>query len=410
MTRPAAAIRGETALAKLFFMALCGAEPGPAERTEALAYWKTIVASPWRDADGYTGEYARGFFADVRSLRQSSGLHARWASRFDKDHRPQSPAAARGFITDFFHELLHIPRSYHDFFCVRLSMRPMLCTDHEIKHPISVEYWSLYITERGEGEITPLSGPPIPLPPGALALIPPGCRCVVRRNPARPDWVVNWLSFRSREEWFELIERLVAFDRPIALPISDAAVLACIEAHLRELQSTPYLRGDINERLCHNIIENLLIRLRGLFEQEYGALFSDPRIRKAIQFLLPRFREPLSLEDIAAHANLSASRLNALFRKHYGTSIIKWRDDLRLHKAGELLNHSGMPVSAVAEHVGYEDPLYFSRRFRRQFGLSPRQFRQKRRGAPAAGPAMPSAPAAPAAPSAPSTPSRPLKE
>ena len=365
----------ENALARLFFTALSGDTPSPEARSKGLDYWRSMVVTPWEEQDSNTQAYGEGFFSSVSKLKGASKLHAKWKSEFNTQHFPSNNDCARAFLREFFHELLHIQRPYHDFFCLGLTMGSTPALDWRIAHPTNIEDWSIYTTAAGEGQITGIGGPAIALPLGTLALVPPGCSCTVQRSNSALHWQVNWLSFRSREEWFELMDWSISLDRPIVLPIKADATEAHIDRLMRELQTTPYQRGDINERLCHNLIETLLIRMRRLYELEYGAAFSDPRVRKTIHYLLPRFRESISLEQIAAKVNLSPGRLNALFREHYGTSVIKWRDNLRLQKAKELLSHGDMAITRVAAYVGYDDPLYFSRRFKAQFGMPPRAYK-----------------------------------
>ena len=78
---------------------------------------------------------------------------------------------------------------------------------------------------------------------------------------------------------------------------------------------------------------------------------------------------------IANDASSSPSRLSALFREHFGISVIKWRDQIRMLKAKELVVHSQDPIGDIASRVGYPDALYFSRRFKDHFGVAPSHFR-----------------------------------
>jgi len=72
---------------------------------------------------------------------------------------------------------------------------------------------------------------------------------------------------------------------------------------------------------------------------------------------------------------LSPSRLAHLFREQVGVSIVRWREDQRIILAKHLLTTTRMPVSTIADTVGYPDQLYFSRVFRKRIGLSPSRYR-----------------------------------
>ena len=101
----------------------------------------------------------------------------------------------------------------------------------------------------------------------------------------------------------------------------------------------------------------------------------DRRIQAAVTYILGNFQQDLGVEELAQVAHLSPSRLSALFRQHYGISLIKWRDHIRMQKAKELIRLTALPIAEIATKVGYADPLYFSRRFRSHTGVAPSEFR-----------------------------------
>ena len=365
-----------TALAQLFFTAASGKEPTAAVREAAIQQWQQVTVSPWLDKQAaHTHLYGELFFTELQSLQQSNDLIGKWKAEFSNSMTPNNADVARAFVSHCFELLLHKPRTYHDFYCMHYTLSDGHIMDFPIIHPVAVDFWTLYYTRDGLGEITLNNQPTIALKHGSVALIPPGCECEVRREHGSDHWQFDVLSFRSHPEWFELLDWAFSLATPIAMDINNTDAIGRLSSQLGELQSTPYQRGDISERLCHNIIENLLIRLRRFSELEGRLPPADLRVRKAIQYVLPRYCETLSLDDVAFHAGISASRLNSLFRQQYGTSLIKWRDRMRLQKAQELLNHTQLAIAEVANRVGYEDPLYFSRRFKKQFGFPPSQQR-----------------------------------
>jgi AraC family transcriptional regulator len=84
---------------------------------------------------------------------------------------------------------------------------------------------------------------------------------------------------------------------------------------------------------------------------------------------------PVTLTEAASAARVSREHLNRLFRRHYGTGMIKALELVRLSRAETLLTHTDLSVGAVARSCGFDDPLYFSKRFRVAFGASPRAYR-----------------------------------
>jgi len=114
----------------------------------------------------------------------------------------------------------------------------------------------------------------------------------------------------------------------------------------------------------------------------------DTRIEELRHYLETNYSGKHSLEGLASRAHLSVPHLCALFRQCTGTSPLAYVRDLRLRQACHLLRNRALTVGAVADAVGYEDPYYFSRRFKTHVGVSPREYRRRhglsRRAEPAA--------------------------
>lgn len=93
--------------------------------------------------------------------------------------------------------------------------------------------------------------------------------------------------------------------------------------------------------------------------------------------------QPHRLQELAAEAGLSVPRFAQLFRKMTGCSAIDYVQRLRVQRACQRLASSDTPVAAIATEVGYADPFYFTRCFRRVMGRSPREYRRRERGSEA---------------------------
>ena len=65
--------------------------------------------------------------------------------------------------------------------------------------------------------------------------------------------------------------------------------------------------------------------------------------------------ESVSVADVAAHCNLSESRLAHLFRAHLGQSVKTFQNALRVQQAKRLLATTQFSISRIGEHVGYSD-------------------------------------------------------
>ncbi len=102
----------------------------------------------------------------------------------------------------------------------------------------------------------------------------------------------------------------------------------------------------------------------------------DPRVSRAVQFIHDHFAEPLTVDDIARAAHLSGSQVSLLFAEQVGVAPIQYLERLRLERAAEMLHFTSYKIQEIAAAAGYRDPDYFSGRFRRYAGVSPRAYRR----------------------------------
>ncbi|WP_313772983.1 AraC family transcriptional regulator [Enterobacter huaxiensis] len=94
-------------------------------------------------------------------------------------------------------------------------------------------------------------------------------------------------------------------------------------------------------------------------------------------WLQNNYAEPLSRESVAALFTISPNHLSRLFSQHGTMSFVDYVRWVRMGKARTILQKYHLPVGEVAKRCGYADSDYFSRLFRRQFGLTPGEYRAR---------------------------------
>lgn len=99
------------------------------------------------------------------------------------------------------------------------------------------------------------------------------------------------------------------------------------------------------------------------------------RLELALIYMRSHFREKIDLAYCSSLCSLSQSRFVHLFREAVGVSPYRYHLGLRLEHAAELLAFTDDTVKEIAFEVGFQDQLYFSRLFRKRYGISPIEFR-----------------------------------
>jgi transcriptional regulator GlxA family with amidase domain len=105
----------------------------------------------------------------------------------------------------------------------------------------------------------------------------------------------------------------------------------------------------------------------------------DPRIEHVATFIREHHQIRLTLTEIASTVNLSPWRLAHLFKEIMGTSPERFRTQVRLERARQLLETEFLTVKEVMIRVGMSDASFFTRCFKSAYGMPPGKYRDKRK-------------------------------
>lgn len=112
-----------------------------------------------------------------------------------------------------------------------------------------------------------------------------------------------------------------------------------------------------------------LIDLQGCDRDETDV--TSDYIENALKFIQYNYSHSIDISSIAASIGISRSHLYRVFIKHLGISPNDYLTQYRINRACSLLRNSKLTISNIANSVGYDDPLYFSRVFKKVKGVSP---------------------------------------
>jgi AraC-like DNA-binding protein len=108
-------------------------------------------------------------------------------------------------------------------------------------------------------------------------------------------------------------------------------------------------------------------------------LQDEPLLAEVFGVIEERYGEPLSLKDVARAVSLTPGHLTTVVRRKTGRTVQQWIVERRMVQARRLLVETDLAVEEVGRRVGYGDPRYFVRHFRRAHGATPRGWRRASR-------------------------------
>ncbi|MGG1639002.1 helix-turn-helix domain-containing protein [Paenibacillus sp. NRS-1760] len=138
----------------------------------------------------------------------------------------------------------------------------------------------------------------------------------------------------------------------------------------RELQQS-MAWDDIVERMKH-LVTNMI----GLLSKHSS--LEGKEIMEAVRLYLERhYAEPIHLQQIAERFFIHPNYFSKRFKEKYGESFVDYLNGVRMKEAAALLLETDLKVREVSERVGFEDAAYFGSVFRKRYGETPKQYRDR---------------------------------
>lgn len=144
-------------------------------------------------------------------------------------------------------------------------------------------------------------------------------------------------------------------------------------------QMVPYYSTDLPVEMGQRellLAELLLALCHGDEEPSLPTKFNVSRLK---DYLREHIGEPTDLATIATHFQLSKSTICRQARQFYNCTVLDLHETMKMEWACLLLESGAMQIREVAHRVGYLDPAYFTRIFRKHYGVSPRHWRRRQR-------------------------------
>lgn len=100
-------------------------------------------------------------------------------------------------------------------------------------------------------------------------------------------------------------------------------------------------------------------------------------VQKSILYMRDHLEDKVSLQDIAFHVGYSSSRFSAIFSEKTSISPIDYYNQLKIQRACSYLQFSDLKLNEIAFRLGYYDPFHFSKAFKQEMEITPREYRKR---------------------------------
>jgi len=191
----------------------------------------------------------------------------------------------------------------------------------------------------------------------------------------KDPWSVFWIHFDGMLK-ARVLESLGTTETHPTLYVPDAErmrrvfeeVFACLKYHF----SDAGLLAMSSELL--RLLSHLKLHQGHTMPQRQRV---ENRVMNTIAFMEKHVDLPLKLGDLATHSGQSIPYYSKLFKERTNQSPMNYFIQIKIRKACELLDHTDYTIRQISESLGYDDPYYFSRLFKKVQGMSPSNYRKR---------------------------------
>ncbi|MBD5540202.1 MAG: response regulator [Lachnospiraceae bacterium] len=137
------------------------------------------------------------------------------------------------------------------------------------------------------------------------------------------------------------------------------------------------MKGDM-ERMRTWFLDKMDAAVRNVADNKETR--SNGVVAKAKAYINANFHKEISLDDVSREVDISPYYFSKIFKEETGKNFIEYVTEIRMEKAKELLQSSSLSMKEICGEVGYADPNYFSRTFKKNVGLTPTEYKEGKSG------------------------------
>ncbi|WP_019536948.1 AraC family transcriptional regulator [Paenibacillus ginsengihumi] len=239
--------------------------------------------------------------------------------------------------------------------------------------PQVLDYYLVHFVVSGRGRFR-TQGKDYLLERGSSFFIFPS-ELVTYESDGDEPWAYRWIGFKGDRAAELLLAAGITERRPVTVsghPRRMNVLFGRIEETLRsgephcDLQAGGYLRL---------ILAGYASELQNNPAPREKPSAIQQQVEQAIRWLTLQYYQPISIEQMAQTLGYHRTHLSKMFKQHTGLSPVQFLLKIRMERAKRLLMEP-LTIEQVASSVGFADPLYFSKQFKKWYGKSPSEYRQ----------------------------------
>ncbi len=233
------------------------------------------------------------------------------------------------------------------------------------------EYQLVYVT-RGRGTFSSGEGDSRRewrVEPGSVLAVFPGVSHAYSPDP-QAGWEERWVGFRGptadalRSSGFHSPDR----------PFFQVGVHEALLSIFSELFSIVRLQEPYYQFRAGALILLLLSEILGRSRKAEQHDEASDLVERAKHLMKDRLRRPCSMEELGEELGVGRDRFYEMFRSYTGMTPLRYYTHLKVNEAKEMLSDQESSVKEVAFTLGFEDPYYFSRLFKKNTGVAPSEW------------------------------------
>lgn len=157
-------------------------------------------------------------------------------------------------------------------------------------------------------------------------------------------------------------------------PVEEDDLKKAVGKAVTSLQEKASMRNEA--MLLEKKVKRLSMEYISVTTDEFTNV-NNPKIKKALKFIQDNYNNPISLEEVSDSAAMCVSYFSEIFKKEVGIGFNQYLTDLRFSKARILLQgQAELTIGDISMIVGFQDPNYFSRLFKKKFNCTAQEYRR----------------------------------